>query len=209
MLHTLIASRWSLVIWWIGANTVGWAATMGAFEALPRGFEPMVCVIIATAQWLALRHQGRVSPWWMAGTSLGWFAGLWASAHFSFFDIPDLLWAGGVGGALAGGLQCWTLWRRTSWPMVWAPVSIVASMAGWWVGESVALSISSLADSWLYIVGGAIGGIVIGSLSAPGLLWLLRHPKAASAVPPGRTTIDASLSEAAEQWKRFYLNPPR
>ncbi len=170
----------NLAVWWIVANAVGWAGTMGVFEALPNPLKPAACVIIGTAQWLALRSQLRMSPWWIMWTSLAWFGGLWAGVIFSFFGVPDALWAGGIGGALAGILQCWILGRRVSRPMLWLPVSVVASVAGWWAGYYVGMSFSRLTDSWLYVLAGAAGGVVIGTLSAPGLVWMARHPKAPS-----------------------------
>jgi hypothetical protein len=96
MQPTRVASRWNLAIWWISANIGSWAATMGAFQALPRGFKPIACVIIASAQWLALRRQASVSLWWMTGTTLAWLGGLWVAAD-EF---------------LAGSLLGWRNWGR-------------------------------------------------------------------------------------------------
>ena len=177
MLQEPVRSWRKLAVWWIVANAAGWAATMGVFEALPYGFRPIACAIIGTAQWVVLRSRLRVSPWWMAATSLAWFGGLWAgAARADFFFGPDPSWAGGVGGALAGILQYWTLRRRASTPLLWLPVSIVASIAGWWAGEYVGVTayFNHLSLSWSYIIGGAIGGTAIGALSAPVLIRMVR-----------------------------------
>ena len=178
MTHAPVTSRRSLAAGWIVANTLGWAATMGAFQMLPRGLKPIACVIIAGAQWRALHRQAGMSLWWMAGTAVGWFGGLWvATADF----WPDAFWAGGIGGAISGILQCLTLWRRAASrstasrrTLSWAPVTLVASEIGWVAGVCIGLLIYvETGESLAYVLGGALAGIVIGSVSAPALLWLL------------------------------------
>jgi hypothetical protein len=64
--------------------------------------------------------------------------------------------------------------------MVWLPVSVAASVVGWGTGYSVGLSFSSLTDTWIYVLVGAAGGVVIGMLSAHALIWMMGHPKTRS-----------------------------
>jgi hypothetical protein len=174
MVQELVVSRRNPALWWIVANAVGWAGAMGVFEALPDNFATIGCgcAIVGTTQWLALRSQLRVSLWWMVGTSLAWFGTLYFLAPTAGVFDPHFFWLGGIGGTLAGISQCWTLWRRASRPLLWVPVSTVASVAGWFAGVTVGWKIfSHVGDLWSVVIGGAIGGFVIGVLSAPGLIW--------------------------------------
>ncbi|MBZ5624836.1 MAG: hypothetical protein LAQ69_39970 [Acidobacteriia bacterium] len=170
----------TLALNWIAANTLGWAIAIAIPTTPP--FQNIwgwiACgAIVGTAQWLPLHGRLHFSPTWIAGTCLAWVLGLWAGVAHGFL-APDPYWAGAVGGSLAGVVQSWILWRRVSRPALWVPASIVSSTFGWVAGAWVGFSVyHSLTETTAYLAAGAAGGAVIGMISAPVLLSMLRHPK--------------------------------
>ncbi len=172
----------TLAAGWIAANALAWAIAVGT-ELPFRGLWGWIAcgAIVGTAQWLPLRGRLRSAPAWIAGTCCAWILGNWAGETHGFVLGPpvDPLWAGSVGGALAGVVQSWYFWRRCSWPGVWAPCVAISSILGWsvgtWVGFAVVDQRYSIAVA--YWAGGASCGLVIGLVSAPVLLLMFRHPE--------------------------------
>lgn len=169
----------TLAVGWITANALAWAIAVGT--KLPfRGLWGWIAcgAIVGTAQWLPLRGRLRSAPAWIAGTCFAWILGNWAGETHDFFPPLNPWWAGSVGGALAGVVQSWNFWRRCSWPGVWAAYVPISSILGWlfgmWVGIGVAQRCSDTVAHW---AAGASGGLVIGLVSAPVLLLMLRHPE--------------------------------
>jgi hypothetical protein len=101
--------------------------------------------------------------------------------RFGFFT-PHPLWAGGVGGGVAGCLQYLILRGRSSRPVLWIPASLVGAVLAWvagtMAGQTVYNNVQGAYDGLLgYIAGGAVGGLVFGVLTAQVLLSMLRRPK--------------------------------
>jgi hypothetical protein len=164
---------------WIASNALGWPLVIGGgldfrWECILGG------AVIGVAQWLALHRRLYFAPAWIAGTWFAWTVGLWAGAVHGLL-IPDPYWAGISGGTLAGLAQSCVLGRQVSRPVLWVPATIVSSTLGWVAGTILGLWVYDLcaAESVAYLTGSAVGGAVIGGVSAPILLLMLRHPKAA------------------------------
>lgn len=160
---------------WIAANTLAWAAAVVVLLVFDRLWG---CIaggaIVGAAQWFALRRHLRLPLGWIAGTCFAWSVGIWVGETHGFI-APDPLWAGAVGGTLAGSVQTWALWRRVQRPALWFPASVVSSTLGWLAASAV--------SSWDWagglLTGIAVLGAVMGLASAPVLLWMRRHPKQA------------------------------
>ncbi|MGA3039984.1 MAG: hypothetical protein ABSF54_04240 [Bryobacteraceae bacterium] len=165
-----------LLLRWIAWNALAWSVGIEIVVQSESSWVWIACgTIVGTAQWLALRGCLHPAPAWIAGTCLAWVAGIWAGYAHAFL-VLDPYWAGIVGGTLAGLAQTWVLWRRVSWPALWVPSTIVSSTLGWVAGTYVGLWVFDTRwDAAAYLTGGAAGGAVIGVLSAPLLLAIIRR----------------------------------
>ena len=190
-----------LALGWIAANTLAWVlifaipnsywkfiATMGTRIERPEmvGYG----LLLATVQWLVLRGRVRSAPVWIIGTCAAWVIGTWNLVVM--IDKPQqflaLCWVGIVGGTIAGITQAWSM-RGYARAAAWIPVTILGSLAGWLIGVRVGFYTyfrwgfkQDLQNENLPAqVGALVLGIVSASISAPVLIWILRHPKPESA----------------------------
>jgi hypothetical protein len=155
---------------------------MGLFEWIDQTVAlAIVGLVIGTAQWLVLSGHLRRSAWWIPATVAAWYLGLVAGERFKPFPFPfDPVWAGAVSGAVAGILQSPILRGQALRPLLWIPVSVVASILAWIGGDYVGFvvyyeNISDVDELIGYICGGAAGGLLFGVLTAPVLLrWIGR-----------------------------------
>jgi hypothetical protein len=122
---------------------------------------------------LDYRHLRCLGHWYLESLHNG-------SAH----AVSGFVLVGIAGGTIAGLAQAWGL-RDYSRAAFWIPATILSSLAGWLIGVRVGF--------WAFFrwsfnpdlrnenlpaqVGALILGIVSASLSAPVLIWILRHPK--------------------------------
>jgi hypothetical protein len=174
---------------WVAANTAGWSLGMGIAEWISDGFDApdalrfaLVGLVLGTMQWFVLSRHLQRSAWWIPASVVAWYLGLSAGDRFGFFTQPNPLWAGGVGGAVAGCLQYLILRGQSSRAVLWIPASLggatVAWIAGTWAGQSVYDSVQGNNEYlWGYTAGGAVGGLVFGVLTAPVPLSMLRRSK--------------------------------
>jgi hypothetical protein len=171
----------TLAFGWIASNTLGWVIAIETMGRLGGGLGAWIAcgAIVGVAQWLALHRRLHLAPAWIAGTCFAWAVGNWAGYAHGFF-VPDPYWAGVAGGTLAGLAQASVLWRQVSRPALWVPAAIVSSTLGWIAGTYIGICVydSHAGERTAYLAGGAVGGAVIGAVSAPILLAMLRHPKA-------------------------------
>ncbi len=185
-----------LALGWIAATTLAWVLVF----VIPNSYWKFVAssstrvlgpeivgygLLLATVQWIALRGRLRSALVWIFGTSAAWVVGTW---NLFVMDQPRqflaLCWVGIVGGTIAGVAQAWSL-RTYSRAPFWIPATVLSSLAGWLIGVRVGF--------WAFFrwsfnpdlrnenlpaqVGALILGLVSASLSAPVLIWILRHPK--------------------------------
>ena len=176
-----------LALQWIASNALGWALAMGTV-LIGRWEWILGGAAIGAGQWLALRRRLHFTPAWFAGTWFAWTVGIWAGYSHGFF-IPDPYWAGITGGTLAGLAQSCVLRRQVPRPALWVLTTIVGSTLGWIAGTIVGTWAYDLhaAEGTAYFVGAASGGGVIGGVSAPMLLWMLRRPKQRRETVQGRS----------------------
>jgi hypothetical protein len=95
-----------------------------------------------------------------------------------------LCWVGIAGGTIAGLTQAWGL-RDYSRAAYWIPATVLSSLGGWFVGVRVGFHVwfrwafnQNLRNENLPAQAGALAlGIVSASISAPVLIWILRHPR--------------------------------
>jgi hypothetical protein len=152
----------TVLVRWIVANAVGWCCAMIVYGLLDGGMRSpwpagTVGIVIGTAQWLVLRRD--VSYWWILGTAVAWSLGTWAG--FAKYILgPDALYAGGIGGVLAGVVQYPLLQGRISHPWIWVGASVVASIAGWFAG--VVIGVICYSHGFSYVQAEAVGGLPLG-----------------------------------------------
>jgi hypothetical protein len=129
-------------------------------------------------QWLALRRFVYRSGWWVLANIAGLTVSLclYAVVIINILGYPfDLGWSSGalgwalafvLGGALVGFSQHWILRHHVCRSIWWVLVSAV----GW------ALSVLGLAIAADVMLGSAVAGIILGTLTGGALVWLLRQP---------------------------------
>jgi hypothetical protein len=185
-----------LALGWIFANTLAWVLVFVipnsnwkfVASSSTRVLGPEIVgygLLVATVQWMALRGRVRSAPVWIIGTCVAWVIGSW-----NLFVLDQtrqflaLCWVGTVGGTIAGLAQAWSL-RGYSRAAYWIPATVLSSLAGWFVGVRVGFHVwfrlgfnQSLRNENLPAQAGALVlGIVSASISAPVLIWILRHPR--------------------------------
>jgi hypothetical protein len=177
-----------LALRWILANTVAWGIG-GGLAGLLLNTQPawVICgALVGVAQWVALRRLP-LSPSWIVTTGLAWILGQWAGqVHGGLLSLPDAFWAGGIGGALAGIVQTWSLRRRSQAIALWAPLTIIGSVLGWYLGLWTVSKTYGLVQDWAYVAGGVAAGLVMGAVSAPALFRIVRGPLTEADAAPER-----------------------
>ncbi len=145
--------RWTFLLWWMLANTVG-GAIIGALEE--GGFQFFATLfltgfVLGIAQWLVIRPYIGHTGWWVIASSVGWFLGIllniMATGILNY--IVQLLWA--VGG----------LWEVFWLNLVHEPVTAaVLGVAQWFVLRR------HIQHAGRWILASAVGGAVHGAVSA-------------------------------------------
>ncbi|MGO9260340.1 MAG: hypothetical protein ACLQU1_29140 [Bryobacteraceae bacterium] len=164
---------------WIASNTLGSALGIETMELLGGAFRGWIAsdAIIGAAQRMALPRPLQRTSAWISGTGAAWTVGIRAGLAHGWF-VPDPYWAGFAGGTLETA-QSYVLWRQVSRPALWAPAMVVSSILGWVAGAYTGFWVYDIyaGEAAPYLSGGAVGGAVIGAVSAPALLLVLRKPK--------------------------------
>jgi hypothetical protein len=187
-----------LALGWIATTAIAWilifaiphpnwkfVATMGTQIMRYEIFG--YALLLATAQWALLRSRVRSAPIWIIGTSAAWIIGTWNLVVMGWRqEFLALFWVAIVGGTIAGLAQAWSL-RDYTGAAFWIPATVLGSLAGWYGGVIVGFwtlfrrgGVTG-ADIWDENMPAQAGALVLGlvsaTISAPVLIWILRHPK--------------------------------
>lgn len=145
--------RWTFLLWWMLANTVG-GAIIGALEE--GGFQFLATLVLTgpvlgIAQWLVIRSYIGHTGWWVIGSSVGWFLGILLNimATGILNSIVQVLLA--VGG----------LWEVFWLNLVNEPVTAaVLGVSQWFVLRR------HIQHAGRWILASAVGGAVHGAVGA-------------------------------------------
>lgn len=175
-----------LALQWVVSNAFGWAIGMGLAAMLGSGlgdekYSPLVVgAVVGLRQWRVLPKRLRNLIWWIPVSILSWYVAIRVGTAKGIL-LPDPLWAGGLGGLAAGLLQMLILWGQVSRAWLWLAGSAAASIIGWLLGTYAGVFFFdrlTQEEIYCYIIGGLVCGVVFGALTAPILIWMLRHPAA-------------------------------
>ena len=187
------ALDWGLLLWWVAAGVVGWAAGWGLawseiklwsvdLAAAEYGGVVVGVTVAGVLQWLVLRQRMARAAWWIVASLVsgvvagGVIFGVGGESGFTAEVARDLdvgwVVEAGLYGAVVGVLQWVVLRGQVALSGLW----VLASTVGWIVGDPVCSSLMDFGTlSWVGFgaVYGAITGIV--------LVWLLRQPATVAA----------------------------
>jgi hypothetical protein len=127
--------------------------------------------VLGAAQWLVLRGRLRMTPLWIAATSLGLALGdgVGVALTGTGTTIGDLLVTGLVSGVAVGLLQGALLGRRVQVAGLWTLVVALAWPLGWTVTWAVGVDVGRG-----YAVFGSTGALVFAAITGATMLLILR-----------------------------------
>ena len=133
--------------------------------------------VLGTAEWLALRRQLSLSPWWIAATALGMGTGLALGVALlgTSTDGAALPLRGLITGAGIGIAQFVLLRGVSSRAPIWPLIVVLSWALGWMTTRAIGVD---LALQWS--VFGSSGALTFQLLTGLALAWMLQGNRVAS-----------------------------
>ena len=169
---------WPLAFLGFPLGGVAAAALIGPITtALTAAIEGAVTgAVLGTVQWLALRRQLSLSPWWIAATALGLGTGLALGIALlgTSTDGAALPLRGLIAGAGIGIAQYMLLRAITSRAPIWPLIVALGWALGWMITRAAGVDLTL---QWS--VFGSSGALPFQLLTGLTLAWMLRRDKVA------------------------------
>ena len=190
-----VISTWPLLLMWIVANLVGWAAGLAAGQwlvqvvaAIPGVNEDRIAIfaiLLATglttgiAQWRVMVGHLPQPTRWIGATFSGYLLCLIVivggneaqlSSRFSSAGLWDDAFLLALLGMAIGIPQWWVLRQHYRRAWVWMPAMVVGFLVFLW---TIANPVHSLGE---FVLLGTIEGTLASAVPGVTLTWLVRHP---------------------------------
>jgi hypothetical protein len=168
---------WQLAALWVLANTLGWAATGALAEFTPEMNALLGLVLVASAQWVALRERVPGGGYFVLLTYVAGFIGSLLGAfsmrilQFDFDSTVSIGWnvfLWGMDGLVVGAAQALLMRNWMMKPLLWVGASGLAFA----LASAPAQIVRASVENWNRIAGSTVFGLVSGIVTGALIWWV-------------------------------------